>query len=262
MHNLLLICLLCIVIPGRAALTWSQQEVTLNNIDINQQRDLLAFPVNSMVTAAPAFSEMVTVCRLSKAPLPVTPAELIIPHARIEAGETKNISSGSVTQTPVKLSVTEATNPATVTVFCSPLVKPEGTNIYLNGDNANIVVQGIELTIHYSSVPLGYLSPVAPTVDMGQCLAGGKLEKQLPLMVYFVGDNQPSGLREKITWNFVKDANNPDNSEPQVKHHGGEVRDLSLAFTQVKTDAGLSLLFSCQTPGSYTWTMNLTATPE
>lgn len=263
MKNLLFICLLLTVIPGHATLTWTQQDMTLNSTDINQDRDLFILPV---AKASFPFTQMLTVCSANKSSLPVAADDLIIAPVKIKTGETtvSLIPGGSNTITPAKFTVTAPVNPATITVYCSPLVRNDSTGQLINGSDASIQGVGVELTIHYSSVPQVFLAPASPRLDLGVCRTGGKLEKPLPVNIYFVGDNVPGGLNTTLSWAFTRDAGNPASDEPQVKHAGSvqTTASISTAFTQTPTDADLALLFLCDTPGSYLWTMNLTATPQ
>ncbi|WP_437613089.1 hypothetical protein, partial [Erwinia sp. V71] len=145
---------------------------------------------------------------------------------------------------------------------CSPLIKNDSTGQYINGNDASVVGAAVELTIHYSSVPQVFVVPASPTFDLGRCQTGGNLEKSLPVDIYFIGNNVTGGLNTKVSWIFTRDTHNPDSSAPQVKLHGSLVTSsVSTIFTQTASDAGLSLLFACRVPGSYIWTMNLTATP-
>ncbi len=261
MKNMLLICLLLMVIPGHATLIWTQQDITLNSTDINQDRDLLPLTV---AKASFPFSQMITVCSTSKSPLPATPEDLIVAPIKIKKGETNiaPIPGGSNSITPAKFTVTAAVNPSTITVYCSPFIKHDSTGQYINGDDARINGEAVELTIHYSSAPQVFLAPKSPTLDLGRCKRGGNLEKPLPVDMYFVGDTLSGGLNTTLTWVFTSDARNPDSSAPQVKHQGTIKTSAATAFTQIPTDADLKLLFSCGTPGAYIWTMNLTATPQ
>jgi hypothetical protein len=148
--------------------------------------------------------------------------------------------------------VNNPTNRKTIVIYC--VTHPRG----VPASDPAVSTTGIALTVSYVSTPYPTLS-VPSSVNLGSCTKGGFFRGDLPVSVYYTGET--SATESTISWMFTASSENPEpDSIPALYQGVTELTGLSVSTGTTETSIpDLSLQMPCpETPGYYTWTMNIT----
>lgn len=148
--------------------------------------------------------------------------------------------------------VDRPTNRKTVVIYC--VSHPRG----VPASDPAVTTTGIALTVSYVSTPYPTLS-VPSSVNLGSCTKGGFFRGDLPVNVYYTGET--SATESTISWMFTALSENPEAEPlPALYQRATELTELTVSTSTIQTTVpDLTLQMPCpETPGNYTWTMNLT----
>jgi len=146
----------------------------------------------------------------------------------------------------------EGINLAKHTIYC--VLHPSG----VPASNKNIKVTGLIVNADLATVPMPMIEFPQNKIDLGQCMPAQTLKKDVVSSISYrgYGVNQTSS----IAWSITSATTNPDDSLPTVSINGSSVSPVNVPLQEGPVDPGISLSYSCNTPGEYTWNMIFTYT--
>lgn len=146
----------------------------------------------------------------------------------------------------------EGINLAKHTIYC--VIHPSGVAV----SDKNIKATGLIINADLATVPMPMIEFPQNKIDLGQCMPTQTLKKDVVSSISYrgYGVNQTSS----VAWAITSATTNPDDSLPTVSINGSSVSPVNVPLLEGPVDPGISLSYSCNTPGEYTWNMIFTYT--